>query len=72
MSFWMESLLKVRRVEEAVERVSSEAVGLVDGRGGSSSLELFLYSMSTGRRFQAGRRRVDGALAVVLAVENTA
>jgi hypothetical protein len=32
MAFWMESLLKVRRVEEAVEHVSSE-VGLVDGRG---------------------------------------
>jgi hypothetical protein len=72
MAFWMESSLKVRRVEEAVERVSSE-VGLVDGRGGNSLLKLlFLYSMWTGGRCQAGRQGVDGALAVVLVVEKAA
>jgi hypothetical protein len=40
-AFWMESLLKVRRVDEAVERVSSEFV--LAGRGGKSSLVLFSY-----------------------------
>jgi hypothetical protein len=41
MAFWMESSLKVRQVDEAVERVSSELV--LAGSGGKSSLVLFSY-----------------------------
>ena len=53
----MESSVKVRLVDEAVEQVSSE-FGLA-GRGGKSLLVLLLYSMSMGSRFQAGQRRVE-------------
>ncbi len=61
--------MKVRRGEEALERVSSDVGGLVDGKGGNSSLKLFVYFDIDRGPFQAERRGIDGALAVVLAVE---